>query len=39
MLSSVFALRGIRKRAEENCQKRIEEVKRAMHEGFEMRSQ
>jgi len=36
VLSSIFALRGIRKRAEENCQRRIEEVKRAIHEGYEM---
>jgi hypothetical protein len=37
VLSSVYALRAMRRRAERNCDKRIEEVKRALHEGYEMR--
>ena len=35
-ISAVISFRLARKRAAEDCQKRIEEVKQAMHEGFEM---
>lgn len=37
VLSSIMALRGIRKRADADCRRRIEEVKQALHEGYEMR--
>jgi hypothetical protein len=36
ILSSVWALRSTRKRLESQCLERIEEVRRAMREGFEM---
>jgi hypothetical protein len=37
VVSSIYALRAMRRRAERNCDKRIEEVKKAIHEGYEMR--
>ena len=37
VLSSVVSLRRARKRAEEQCAQRIEEVKQAMREGFALR--
>lgn len=39
VLSSIYALRRVRAKAERDCQQRIEEIKAAFHEGFEMRSE
>lgn len=36
VLSSVWALRGMRKRAEHDCAERIREVRQAMRDGFQL---
>ena len=37
VISAIVSLHLARKRAEAECVKRIEEVKKAIHEGYEMR--
>lgn len=37
VISSIWALRGVRKRQEAACEKRIQEVKQAIYEGYAMR--
>ena len=37
VLSSIYALRAMRRRMEQQCRDRIEEVRKAIHEGYEMR--
>jgi len=39
VLSSLLAIRIMRKRMEKNCQQRIEEIKHAIHEGYRMRDE
>ena len=39
VVSSVWAIRALRRRAERDCQRRIAEIRQAMHEGFEMGEQ
>jgi hypothetical protein len=36
VISSIWALRSLRKRQEKACLERIEEVRRSIHEGYEM---
>lgn len=36
VISSIWALRALRKRQEQACLERIEEVRRSIREGFEM---
>jgi hypothetical protein len=37
VLSSLLALRRMKRNAERECERRIEEIRRAIHEGYEMR--
>ena len=39
VISSIWALRSLRKRQEKACLERIEEVRRSIHEGYEMGKQ
>lgn len=39
VLSSVTALHFMRKRMEKDCQRRIDEVRKSIHEGYEMREE
>jgi hypothetical protein len=39
VLSALLSMRFARKRAEAECERRIAEVKQAIHEGFEMREE
>lgn len=39
VLSSIYAIRAARRRAERECDRRIEEVRAAIHEGYEMRGE
>jgi len=39
VLSALVSLRYSRKRAERECDRRIEEVRRSIHEGYEMRNE
>jgi hypothetical protein len=37
VLSSMYALRTARRRAEQDCERRIQEVRAAIREGYELR--
>ena len=39
VLSSTVAIRRIRRRADADCKQRIEEVKQAIREGFQLRDE
>ena len=37
VLSSLYALRKVRERADHDCQQRIDEIRDALHEGYRMK--
>ena len=39
VLSSIYALRSMRRRMEQRCNERVKEVTKAIHEGYHLRDE